>query len=386
MCFERLDGKSQLITGTFVILIAFMLFTINAVSVEAAILKTIEDAGETHTFASKHKGVFDEPPQKIPTNKVVDGPLLGNGDVGVVLSGAPEAQRFWISKCDFWKAKPGDHKGGGPKVIGGLDLRIPALAGASYRAEQILYEPEIRSTFRTADGSVEMSSWVAASEDLLVIKLIAKGKAVAVEAKLWTQTGDDSTTAIGTSKNVQWITRAYTGADLDWPTEAAIAMRCLETDRGEFTLEPGHPITITVAIQTSHDAKTYLDDACARIAQLSHKKIESLRAAHVTWWRDFWSKSFIEIPDKLIEKFWYGSLYIMASCSRNKEFPPGLFGNWITTDSPGWAGDYHMNYNHEAPWWGCYSSNHIELTTPYDTPLLEFMQRGRFYAKRDLDC
>jgi alpha-L-fucosidase 2 len=122
---------------------------------------------------SKHKAVFGKPPGKVPRGGVVDGPLLGNGDVGVVLSGAPDAQRFWISKCDFWKAAQA-----GPRVIGGLDLRIPALAGAAYHAEQIIYEAEIRSTFRTADGSVAIRSWVAALENLLVIELTSKGKPV----------------------------------------------------------------------------------------------------------------------------------------------------------------------------------------------------------------
>jgi len=344
------------------------------------------DAKEVARIISKHKGVFDKPPQNGPTNRVVDGPLLGNGDVGVVISGAPDAQRFWISKCDFWKAKPGERLGGGPKVIGGLDLSIPALAGAAYHAEQILYEPEIRSTFSTADGSVAIRSWVAASEDLLVIELTSKGKAVVVQAKLWVQTGDEAKTAQGTWKDVQWRTRAFTGADLDWPTEAALAMRCLETDLNAFTLEPGHTVTIAVAVRTSHETRTYLDDARARVARLSREKIESIRSAHIKWWRRFWSKSFVEIPDKLLEKFWYGSHYIMASCSRNEKFPPGLFGNWITTDKPRWAGDYHLNYNHEAPWWGCYSANHIELTIPYDVPLLEFIPRGRLYAKTDLNC
>ncbi len=81
---------------------------------------------EAHAIVCKHRGVFRGPPREVPTDKVVDGPILGNGDMGVVLSGAPEAQRFWISKCDFWKAKPGERLGGGPKVIGGLDLSIPA--------------------------------------------------------------------------------------------------------------------------------------------------------------------------------------------------------------------------------------------------------------------
>ena len=341
---------------------------------------------EAHAIVCKHRGVFRGPPREVPTDKVVDGPILGNGDVGVVISGAPEAQRFWISKCDFWKAKPGERLGGGPKLIGGLDLSIPALAGAVYHAEQVLHEPEIRSTFRTAAGSVAMRCWVAASEDLLVIELSADGEPVAVEGKPWVQTGDGATTAQGTWKDVQWNTRAFTGADLDWPTEAAVAVRCLETGLDAFTLTPGRPITIAVAIRTSHGTRSYLDDARRRVAQLSRKEIESVRSAHIKWWRAFWSKSFIEIPDKLIERFYYGSHYIMASCSRNKDFPPGIFGNWITTDTPKWAGDYHLNYNHEAPWWGCYSSNHVELTEPYDTPLMEFMPRGRLYAKRDLNC
>ena len=72
------------------------------------------------------KGVFTQPPRIVPTRKVPDGPLLGNGDLGVTLEGvierqivyeldqgedyylnrrrevditrAPERHRFWISK------------------------------------------------------------------------------------------------------------------------------------------------------------------------------------------------------------------------------------------------------------------------------------------------
>mgnify|MGYP000235156294 CR=1 FL=1 len=49
------------------------------------------------------KGIFKAPPTNVPSEKVVDGPIIGNGDVGVVLSGLPQKQRLWISKVDFWK-------------------------------------------------------------------------------------------------------------------------------------------------------------------------------------------------------------------------------------------------------------------------------------------
>ncbi|MBJ8193128.1 hypothetical protein JDS79_41040, partial [Bacillus cereus] len=54
---------------------------------------------------AKYNGIFKEPPRNVPSNNVVDGPIIGNGDVGVVISGLPERQRLWISKVDFWKAK-----------------------------------------------------------------------------------------------------------------------------------------------------------------------------------------------------------------------------------------------------------------------------------------
>lgn len=64
-----------------------------------------------------------------------------------------------------------------------------------------------------------------------------------------------------------------------------------------------------------------------------------------------------------------------------------MCGNSITADAlTAWQGDYHTNYNYEAPWWGCYSSNHIELTEPYDNPILAYMPRGMSNAQKLLRC
>lgn len=337
-------------------------------------------------IVSQYKGVFTKPPMRVPTSRVADGPIMGNGDIGVVISGEGKEQRFWISKCDFWKAKRGLHKGGGPMLIGGIDIRIPALAGATYNIEQIIYEPEIVSTFSKAGTTVTMRSWVAACENLLVIELACTGNPVGVEVRPWVKTSDDSTTEKGVSNQVYWFTRKFDSPDLDWPSEAVIAVRRIGTGTGVHMIKPGQKVIVAASILTNWDRQSYLNDARERVSQLTFKDINQIRASHEKWWRDFWSKSSVEIGDPLIEKFWYGSQYIIACCSRNKNFPPGLFGNWTTTDTPGWAGDYHLNYNYQASWWGVYSSNQVELSEPYDAPILDFIPRGKFYAKRDLDC
>lgn len=80
-------------------------------------------------------------------------------------------------------------------------------------------------------------------------------------------------------------------------------------------------------------------------------------------------------------KAYYQGLYTMGACSRDKIFPPALFG-WVTTDKPSWNGDYHLNYNFYAPFYGLYSANRIEQANGQETPLLDFMNRGRWYAQR----
>ncbi len=356
---------------------------------------------EASRIVSQYKGVFTSPPERVPTVRTVDGPIIGNGDVGVVIGGPPEAQRFWISKNDFWKSKPG-WPNSMPCAIGWIDIKLPQFEGASYYVEQNLYGGHAQSLFKKGDVTLKIRSWVAATENLLVIELVGDGGWVGedhtlelnVDARLTPKSGNNSVIACEPIKDGYWMTRKFAGADLDWPAEAAVVMRQLRhgekklpagglgwtSDR--FNLQPsGEPVFIVASILTNYDTDDYLEKARRRIETITFDEIESLREKHKAWWSDFWAQSFIEIGDPLIEKFWYGSQYILACCSRNENFPPGLWGNWITTDEPAWAGDYHLNHNYQAPWHGVYSSNHVELSEPYDTPILDYIPKGREFAQ-----
>ncbi len=412
-------------------------------------------ADQALQIVSRQKGVFTTPPIVMPTRKVPDGPLLGNGDVGVVIGGvverqkyfglgapgggdvnlksisvtnSPERHRFYLSKNDFWKAKA-IYPNGHPCPIGGIDVNIPALANGRYHAEQILETAEVHHTLTTtlrmedpppftrAGATIHFRSWVAATENLLIIELSVDGNPadvdpfqptdlVGVDVNLWPMTGNEAETATGNLPDGYWAVRRFTSTTNSialeqkpsrWPSEAAVAMRLfnhrqpgLPWSRGDgwsadrFVLSPARPIIIAAAIVTSEESKAPLDEARRRIADLPLQRIDTLRQAHRQWWREFWSKSFVEIGDPLIEKFYYGSQYLMACCSRNQQFPPSLFGNWITMDGPAWQADYHLNYNHQAPWWGVFSSNHPELADPYDTPILEYLPIAKANARKYL--
>lgn len=405
-------------------------------------------------IVARQRGVFEGPPVLVPTRKVPDAPLMGNGDLGVVAAGVverlryhglgeagganvttralspthcPERLRFYLAKNDFWKTKA-IYPNGHPCPIGGIDLVIPALVGGTYHAEQVLETAEVVHTLRVAQrvedpppftraGTVvRLRSWVAATTNLLVIEISVEGDPkdinpfadtalVGVDASLWAAAGNESETATGNLPDGYWAVRRFAPAEasvaverasLRETTEAAVAMRLighrkagLPWSRGDgwsadrFMVAPGSPVLVVAAVVTGEESREPVAEARRRVAALTADSVGALHAAHQAWWRDFWGRSFVEVGDPLVERYYYGSHYLMASCSRNPRFPPSLFGNWTTQDGPSWQADYHLNYNHEGPWWGVFSSNHAELADPYDAPILEYMPVARANA-RDL--
>ena len=177
--------------------------------------------------------------------------------------------------------------------------------------------------------------------------------------------------------------------DPDAPNPAGrkvgVATRVLgSSDAGAFNLAPGKSVVVVTAILSDLDAKDKdpLAAAKALVAGLTPDQLAASIAAHRQWWQEFWGRSFIEIPDKTIEQCWYSSWYIMASCSRAGKVAPGLWGNWITVNDPAWHGDFHLNYNFEAPFYGLYSSNHADTTLPYYDAMNQSIPRGKRIAEK----
>ena len=409
-------------------------------------------AAEALRQVTRHSGVFHAPPVLMPTRKLPDGPLLGNGDLGVAIgavterlryhglgedggakvttrtttaTNSPERHRFWIAKNDFWKTKS-IYPNGHPCPIAAIDLNIPALFNGLYHAEQRLDTAEVLHTLRTtqrvedpppftrAGATLRMRSWVAATENLLVIELSVDGQAsdtnpfgptdlIGIDATLTPITGNEAETASGNLPDGYWSVRRFVSTErsialeqkpLRKTSEAAVALRLfhhrkpgLPWSRGDgwsadrFVLSPAQPIVLVAAVVTDEESAEPQAEAKKRIAALTPERLETLRSAHRQWWRDFWSKSFVDVGDPLLERYYYGSLYLMASCSRNPKFPPSLFGNWTTADGPSWQADYHLNYNHQAPWWGVFAANHPELAEPYDAPILDYLPTARTNAQ-----
>lgn len=84
--------------------------------------------------------------------------------------------------------------------------------------------------------------------------------------------------------------------------------------------------------------------------------------AHAGWWKNFWSKSSITIPNKQIEKQYYLKLYKLG-CIVRKGAPAITLQAIRTADKgnlPPWKGDFHNDLNTQLSYWPAYTSNHLQ--------------------------
>jgi hypothetical protein len=234
----------------------------------------------------------------------------------------------------------------------------------------------VGSAYAQATARVPTNQWlhVAGTYDGRTIRAYVNGQPVAAS-------GDTNTTT-GVIGATQFVARDFL-TDVSVPTAAAAALRVVGSSNRTFVVKANQPVLLVVASQSLMVTNAFLAAAVNRVEGFQLADLAALRTTHETWWRDFWGKSFVEIPDQKLMQRYYLSHYVMASASRNPDFPPGLQG-WVTTDNPRWRGDYHLNYNFEAPFYGLYAANHIEQADPYTQPILDIAETGRQLAVSQL--
>ncbi|WP_423735864.1 glycosyl hydrolase family 95 catalytic domain-containing protein [Chitinophaga caseinilytica] len=336
-------------------------------------------------IVSRQKSVFTAPPVKTPNAAAVDGPLLGNGSFAAALGGTPDALCFYLARNDFWRLKNG-FDASFPAPLGRLSIRFPALEKGTFLVEQDLWNATTSGDFSKGDARIQMTAWAAATKDRLIVTIKNTGK-VSINGKIRLLAPEKAdhpfkdSLATGTTHGMQWLSRSFT-EDVDISSGASAAIRITGSAGEDVSLQPGRELTIicaTSSVFQGRDAEGRMKEG---LLATGPRALGQLHAAHLGWWHGFWRESHVSVGDSLIEAQYYRSQYNMASCSRDPRFPPGIFGSWVTREIPAWNGDYHLNYNYSAPFYALYASNHLRQARPYDAPLLDFMERGKYYASR----
>lgn len=114
-------------------------------------------------------------------------------------------------------------------------------------------------------------------------------------------------------------------------------------------------------IATNVDARDFIAAAKTGLSEAATIGFAVLKRDHVAWWKKYWAKSQISIEEPLLEKVYYRSWYLFASCSRKGFLPMPLQGVWTADNDslPPWKGDYHHDTNTQLSYQAYLKANRL---------------------------
>lgn len=350
---------------------------------------------ESQRIVSQHKAVFDKIPAGLAPYST-DAVLLGNGDIAMSISTTPLEKgaalkkqepgkiRFWFHKNDMWDRSSA-------RSVALIDATFnfdPAKPEPKCTVETDLYTATTTGTLAQPGGvSVRFKIWVSAVANLIFMEFVAEqGKIPFALQPQVMKSMDRRNNEIGETEQRDlkggdgiYLRRAF---QKETGTGACLCLRRFGSGKRD-ELDQTRQVFV-IAIDSLVKNPNYAVDVEKKIAAFDLASMPAHYEAHKKWWAGFWAGSFIEIPDKVIERQYYLANYIFASSCRDKDFAPGILGSWFCTDGPGWANDYHLNYNYQAAFYSLYASNHVALGEVQDQPLLDYIPNGQKMARNDL--
>ena len=341
-------------------------------------------AKETGAFLARHDLVYEAAPETWR-----DGIPLGNGTIGAVLWGDGAPLRITLDHCALWdlrsprfrdKRYSFDHykrlfrQGRISEISGIFDFRRQSIVPsrlppvrlelacgrgpADYTARLKLASASAEGKVTSAAGAVRWRAFLAAEEDVLVLDILP-GKHP--RTRLRACTGHLSADARAQLKRRRFPLprRGRNSLYQAIPKNGGylVAWRRVAGARNSDTF--------LITLVKGKDRPSLLIEAARRLGR-AVRNLRALRRAHVAWWRQFWRRSFLTVPDKRLQSMFYAEMYKLGCNQReNAPLPVALHGVWSPDgEMPPWHGDYHLDMNVQMTYWPVYASNRLECAMP----------------------
>lgn len=350
---------------------------------------------------------------------------LGNGRLGALIWGEPDALRFSLDRTDIWDLSVPRYTDredftyanlvrlageGNTKAIRELfdapyqhpaPTKLPAgklifsfARGVNIRSSLELEGAEAALEIETKEGSVPLRAFCHALSGSGMIWIGAKRRSFGMELQIPAFGTGDNTEDGEYHPEEREISQGgleklhYPPAErFSEEREDCAFQWFIQKVDADFsfgivtgTAARGKETLVFYRIVTSKDGERWIQDAKLQLEKELRDGYEKNLESHRRWWRSFWEKSGLSLPEELFEKSWYMANYLFASCSRKGEYPMPLQGVWTADDGmlPPWKGDYHNDLNTQLCYSHFYKANHLEEGESF----LDFLWNHREAARK----
>ncbi|GLZ29937.1 hypothetical protein Lesp02_21270 [Lentzea sp. NBRC 105346] len=326
----------------------------------SALLPGIAHAGDGFSWKD-FIGSADLIWKKMPTTWF-DGPFLGNGFLGSGIYREPGANaiRFNVQHSQVQDHRPefGALFGLARLPIGYFTLEpVGAITAIDWRLD--IWNAELVGTITTAAGSLRLRAFVQSRRDVLAIDVQASEGERAFK---WVF---HPLKAISPRTDPKWNRPAPAGFTGNPPVQLTnsgdiqLAVQPLNAGGEHVTAwretTRGTRRTLYTTVAWSHPGKTSVRKA---LRTLGCGSIEALAVEHRMWWHDYYRKSFLSIPDKRLQAFYWIQFYKLASAARKDAPAMATCGPWL--ENTPWPATW-WNLNVQLEYWLIHGSNHLEL-------------------------
>jgi len=350
--------------------------------------------------------VFREPPLRsnfLTEKRTPVAPISGNGGFGVVLIASEDELEYYLTSHRFWPFST--------TATVTITNSCRGEGTIPYRSEEDLSNGELRASLKFNGNPIHARTFCAPNDQTLITELWAENKNQEVTVKVHTsihggkvdKRGQPPRLDSGKDGGIGWMTKHSSASEnpkdgrRQIPAlELAVATKVLggtveeivtqhtEEQKSTNTTKKDQrgatpaSATITVSIPagkhlyvvTNIDAgldkeKDWFAFTMDRLKKIDVAAVKDLDEQRSRWWKDYWLKSYIDIPNGILEEFYYAELYVLATAYRKGSNPPHLYGPWVG-GGPMWGGGYTLNANMAQKHFGQVSANRLEQDNFYE--------------------
>jgi alpha-L-fucosidase 2 len=289
-----------------------------------------------------------------------EGPFLGNGFLGSMVYQEPgrNALRLTVHHSQVQDHRPsfGNEWGVARLPVGNLALEpVGQITGADLRLD--LWHAELRGTVTTDKGRIEIQAFVESGRSILALT-IRPSRGERAAKLVFTPSEALSPRTIREDPpanfplNPDPVARTEHGVNL--VVQPMLAGGQTATAHVERAVDGTRTLYLTVAHSyPDTTAEQHVLDTIRQAPQL-----RQLTAEHRRWWHAFYRKSFVSVPDGLLQSFYWIQLYKLASAARAEAPIMATTGPWL--EPTPWPSVWN-NLNSQLEYWPVYGSNHLEL-------------------------
>jgi alpha-L-fucosidase 2 len=129
----------------------------------------------------------------------------------------------------------------------------------------------------------------------------------------------------------------------------------------------GDETLMAITITATSDTVDFVSLASQRCATALQNGYARVHKSHAMWWKNFWQKSSVTVPDKAIQQQYDLVQYFYGAASRMEHPPMPLQGVWTADNGnlPPWKGDYHNDLNTQMTYMAYQQSGRFDEGASY---------------------